>query len=66
MTIVEVFLVLMLSFGIAHLSSTMAVNFDDSFEYSISLRRLRGLSYCLVGFESLGRLRCSLRLFDLC
>ncbi|KAF6173929.1 hypothetical protein GIB67_039880 [Kingdonia uniflora] len=34
------------------------------FKHSIDVRRLRGLIYCLAGFESRGRLRCSLRVFD--
>ncbi|KAF6151339.1 hypothetical protein GIB67_040612 [Kingdonia uniflora] len=50
-SMVEVFLVLMLSFGTAHLSSTKAVSFNNSFECSISLERLRGLSYYLVGLR---------------
>ncbi|KAF6166772.1 hypothetical protein GIB67_005648 [Kingdonia uniflora] len=50
-SMVKVFLVLMLSSGAAHLSSTMAVSFDDSFKCSINLGRLRELSYYLVGIQ---------------
>ncbi|KAF6158099.1 hypothetical protein GIB67_014893 [Kingdonia uniflora] len=49
MTIVKVFLVLMRCSCAAHLSSPTVVDVDGSFEYSISLRRLRRHNYHLTG-----------------